>query len=344
MKYFLKRCGFQELGSIGEDGKPKRGRYLLSSHFSEVVSLFPPLSREIPNDTAVLPIIPLYTRKKTYCNYVYHNSKYTGTDAKHKRNEYRIYLNNILEGNRLYLEAGDIVVIRKSAFAEIQDAGETVYFMDVIKDHCSGLYVNLSRVIEKSPAHGGFGIYDGYIDYFEEQVASIIRNGEVRDIEIDKSVTDRIMKSTQENRNNIFNPATFRDFVLAGYGNACALTGMKADDILGKGLDVVYIRPLQDGGTCMPDNGIALRSDLSMGFVSGEFSLTNDYQVLVHPESADERLKFLSLRQIMVPQNPFFRPNRDSLEYHRKNIYGSFLEYDYDIKLADDNIHEYDTE
>ena len=26
MNYFLKKCGFQELGSVGDDGKPKRGR------------------------------------------------------------------------------------------------------------------------------------------------------------------------------------------------------------------------------------------------------------------------------------------------------------------------------
>ena len=211
--------------------------------------------------------------------------------------------------------------------------------MDVVKDHSSGLYVNLSRIIEKSPAHGGYGIYDGYIDYFEEQVSSIIHNGEVREVEIDKTVTDRIRKSTEENKKNIFNPATFRDFVLAGYGNACAVTGMRADDILGKGLDVVYIRPLQEGGSCMPDNGIALRSDLSMCFVSGEFTLNDDYQVVVHPESADERLRFLSLRQILVPQNSFFRPSKENLDYHRRFIFGSFLGAE--LKLADDNKYEY---
>ena len=88
MKYFLKCCGFQELGSVGEDGKAKRGRYLMSSQCDEVVDFFPPLSIEIPNDTALLPIVPLYTRLKTYASYVYHNSKYTGSKAKHPRNEY----------------------------------------------------------------------------------------------------------------------------------------------------------------------------------------------------------------------------------------------------------------
>ena len=77
MIYFLKCCGFQELGSVGEDGKAKRGRYLMSSQHDSVVDFFPSLSIEIPNDTALLPIVPLYTRLKTYASYVYHNSKYT---------------------------------------------------------------------------------------------------------------------------------------------------------------------------------------------------------------------------------------------------------------------------
>ena len=326
MRYLLKCCGFQELGSVGEDGKPKRGRYLLSSHYKDIVDMFPPLSRTIANDAAVLPVIPLYTRKKTYCSFVYHNSKYTGTEAKHKRNEYRIYLNSALEGGRVYLEAADIVVIRKCLPSEVQ-SDEVVYFLDVVKDHSSGLYSNLSKIINKSPIHGGFGIYDGYIEYYEELVASIIQNKEVKEIEIDKSVTDRIRKSTEQNQKEIFNKATFRDFVLAGYGNACAVTGMKSDDILGKGLDVVYIKPLQFGGSCMPENGIALRSDLSVNFVTGEFSLNDDYQIIVHPESGNEKLKTFSFRQIMVPPNSFFRPSRDSLKYHREHIFGSFLDH-----------------
>ncbi len=336
MRYFLKRCGFQELGSIIEGGKPSRGRYLMSSLNKEIVSFFPPLSITIPNDTAILPIIPLYTRKKTYCSYVYHNSKYTGSTAKNKRNEYRIYINNAMEGGKLYIEAGDIIIMRKGFSVEkdgINNDG-LLYYIDVIKDHTSGIYVNLSRIIEDYPVRGSYGIYDGFIDYFEEQVASISQNGEVKDIEIDKSVTDRIKKSSAENRNNIFNSATFRDFVLAGYGNSCALTGMKADDILGKGLDVVYIRPLYCGGSCMPDNGIALRSDLSYSFVSGEFTLNDDYQVMIHPSSTNKELSPFSLKQILVPQNSFFRPSKESLEYHRNIIFGSFL--DYDLKLAED--------
>lgn len=326
MIYFLKSCGFQELGSVGEDGKAKRGRYLMSSQHDAVVDFFPPLSIEIPNDTALLPVVPLYTRLKTYVSYVYHNSKYTGTEAKHPRNEYRIYLNNEIEDHQLYFCAEDIVVMRRSTTPSISEDGEEqyVYYLDVVKDHTSGEYLRLSRIIENYPIRGGYGMFEGEIDFFEEKVAAFENDQQATDIHIDKSVTDRIKRSTQENQTNIFNPATFRDFVLAGYGNACAITGQLAEGILGMGVDVVYIKPKTEGGNCFPSNGIALTKQLSLAFVRGEFTLSERFEVIVHPDSDNELLKEYHLKQMRVPPNKFFQPAEENLIYHRQNVYGSF--------------------
>ena len=71
MKYYLKKCGHQELGSVGADGKAQRGRYLLTSMDENVLSIFPSLTTAQLNDSALLPIIPLYSKKKVYCNFVY---------------------------------------------------------------------------------------------------------------------------------------------------------------------------------------------------------------------------------------------------------------------------------
>lgn len=326
MIYFLKSCGFQELGSVGEDGKAKRGRYLMSSQHDAVVDFFPPLSIEIPNDTALLPVVPLYTRLKTYVSYVYHNSKYTGTEAKHPRNEYRIYLNNEIEDHQLYFCAEDIVIMRRSTTPSISEDGQEqyVYYLDVVKDHTSGEYLRLSRIIENYPIRGGYGMFDGEIDFFEKKVAAFENDQQATDIHIDKSVTDRIRRSTEENQANIFNPATFRDFVLAGYGNACAITGQLAEGILGMGVDVVYIKPKTEGGNCFPSNGIALTKQLSLAFVRGEFTLSERFEVIVHPDSENELLKEYHLRQMRVPPNKFFQPAEENLIYHRQNVYGSF--------------------
>lgn len=326
MIYFLKSCGFQELGSVGEDGKAKRGRYLMSSQNDAVVDFFPSLSIEIPNDTALLPIVPLYTRKKTYVSYVYHNSKYTGTEAKHPRNEYRIYLNNEIEDHQLYFCAEDIVIMRKSTTSSISEDGEEqfVYYLDVIKNHASREYLYLNRIIENYPIRGGYGMYDGEIEFFEEKVRAFENSQRSSEIYIDRSVTDRIERSTEENQANIFNPATFRDFVLAGYGNACAITGQLAEGILGSGVDVVYIKPKSAGGNCLPNNGIALSKQLSLAFVRGEFTLSDRYEVIVHPESNNEVIKGFHLKQMRVPPNKFFRPSSENLSYHREKVFGSF--------------------
>lgn len=326
MIYFLKSCGFQELGSVGEDGKAKRGRYLMSSQHDAVVDFFPPLSIEIPNDTALLPVVPLYTRLKTYVSYVYHNSKYTGTEAKHPRNEYRIYLNNEIEDHQLYFCAEDIVIMRRSTTPSISEDGEEqfVYYLDVVKDHTSGEYLRLSRIIENYPIRGGYGMFEGEIDFFEEKVAAFENGQQATDIHIDKSVTERIKKSTEENQANIFNPATFRDFVLAGYGNACAITGQLAEGILGTGVDVVYIKPKTEGGSCFPSNGIALSKQLSLAFVRGEFTLSERFEVIVHPDSDNELLKEYNLKQMRVPPNKFFQPAEENMIYHRQKVYGSF--------------------
>ena len=100
MKYYLKRLGHQELGSV-KNGKAQRGRYIYISKDKNVLDIFPPLSKTVTNDSSIIPIIPLYQKvaKKIYCNYIYHNDKYNVSGG--TRNEYRIYCNGALEGKQL---------------------------------------------------------------------------------------------------------------------------------------------------------------------------------------------------------------------------------------------------
>lgn len=324
MKYFLKQCGFQELGSVIDNGKAQRGRYLLVSMNDAVLSLFPPLSKHILNDFAVLPIISLRSGEKTYCNYVYHNDKFNGSTAKHKRNEYRIYLNNELEEHKHLFEVNDLLVMR-SENIESSDIGETtIYYLDLLKNHNSGDYITLSRAINASPIRGSYAVYDGYLDAFEKKVERIKTNQYVGKVIIDDSVIERIRKSPAENKENLFNTATFRDFVLAGYGNACAVTGKVTNNVFETGIDVIYIKPRSVGGSCLPSNGIALSKMISMQFVEGMFSLNDNYEIIVHPKCTDKRIIDLNHRQIRVPPNAFFQPSKENMEYHRDNIYGTF--------------------
>lgn len=323
MKYYLKKCGSQELGSVDENGKTQRGRYLLTSKHEDILSIFPPLSVAQKNDSALLPIIPLYTGKKIYCNYVYHNDKYHGSTAAHPRDEYRIYLNRALENDQLYFTTDDIMVMRPEEILDDEGVSQTVYLMDLVKDKTSALYHELSRNINDFPAKGGHGLYDGTLDFFETQVEQKFSKNKEASVVIDNTVTNRI--SGTASIADLFNAATFRDFVMVGYDNLCAITGTVIRYENYMNLEAAHIKPKSHGGLFLPNNGIALNRDLHWAFDKGFFTLTDNLEVKVHPRTTSDYLKSFDGKQIRVPANPFFVPDRENIRYHRETVYGLFL-------------------
>jgi len=323
MKYYLKKCGSQELGSVDENGKTQRGRYLLTSKHEEILSMFPPLSIAQKNDSALLPIVPLYTGQKIYCNYVYHNDKYHGSTAVHPRDEYRIYLNRALENDQLYFTANDIMVMRTEEILDDEGESQTVYLMDLVKDKTSALYRELSRNIDEFPAKGGHGLYDGTLDFFETQVEQKFRKNKDTSVVIDNTVTNRI--SGTASIADLFNAATFRDFVMVGYDNLCAITGTVIRYENYMNLEAAHIKPKSHGGLFLPNNGIALNRDLHWAFDKGFFTLTDNLEVKVHPRTTSDYLKSFDGKQIRVPANPFFVPDVENIRYHRERVYGLFL-------------------
>lgn len=321
--YYLKKCGFQELGSVGIDGKTHRGRYLLTSMNPDVLSIFPALSTTKKNDFSLLPIIPLYTGKKVYCNFVYHNDKFHGSQAKHPRNEYRIYLNNELENTPKYFVCNDIMVMRKDI---VEDNGEiqTVYPMDLIKDIDSILYKHLNSLISDSKISGGYAVYEGIISEFETKYDEIKKVGEPV-IAIDDSVTKFVEKSESEAVANLFNSTNFRDFVMVGYENLCAVTRtvIKYENYMN--LEAAHIKPKSHGGLFLPNNGIAMSRDIHWAFDKGFFSLNDDFNIIVHPKTTSDYLHSFAGKQIKLPPNNFFVPDLANIQYHRENVYGLFL-------------------
>ena len=324
MKYYLKKCGHQELGSVGADGKPHRGRYLLTSKSEEILSFFPPLSTAQLNDSALLPIVPLYSGKKVYCNFVYHNDKYHGSTANTPRDEYRIYLNMALENDQLLFRTNDIMVMRMEELCVEDGETQTVYVMDLLRDHSSSEYNHLDAIISAYPAKGGYGIYEGVLPFFEKQVA-LLKSTTSSSVVVDASVTQRIAKNTMDNVADLFNAATFRDFVMVGYGNLCAITGtvIKYENYMN--LEAAHIKPKSHGGLYLPSNGIALNRDLHWAFDKGFFTLNSNLEVQVHPQTTSEYLQSFSGKQIRIPSNPFFVPDMEFVKYHQNSVYGLFL-------------------
>ena len=165
-EYYLHKAGHQELGSIGADGKPQRGRYFLVS--KSCLDFFPHLSSVIMNDSILLTVISMFPDRqseKVVCTLDYHNQKhavfnYTG---KHPRDEYRFYLNNNIDPN-LYYKAGDIVVFEKI----ITNDGELIYSLTRIpNDHPN--YNDLDKIINDFKAsRGGHALYNGVLDFIKK--------------------------------------------------------------------------------------------------------------------------------------------------------------------------------
>lgn len=319
MKYYLKKLGRQELGSVDSNGRTHRGRYMYISKDVNALSFFPPLSSIIINDCALIPMLPLYLKKKVYCNYVYHNDKLispTGT-----RNEYRIYLNSQLEEKQLLFKQDDIVIMKKDDI-EVDSKQQTVYFMDLLSNHSSTMYKFCDHEISSSMLKGGHGIYDGLIVEFEEKVDAIKHHGEV-DVLIDDSVTEKI-KGKEKEIAELFNSSSFRDFVLVGYSNICAVTKTVIKWNSYNNLEAAHIKPRSHGGLFMPDNGIALCRDIHWAFDKGFFTIDKDLKVVVHKDIQSDYLRSFDGKMLTIPSNPFFVPNQENLKYHQENVFGLF--------------------
>lgn len=258
MKYYLKKCGFQELGSV-KNGKPQRGRYLLTSMNKDVLEMFPPLSKTQLNDLALLPIIPLYSNKKVYCNYVYHNNKFHGSTATHPRNEYRIYLNKELEEKQLLFTENDLIIIRSSEIIEDGES-QTIYYLDYLKNNGAALYDKLNKIIKDYPINGGYGIFEGTISEFEEKIDRLAKLDDCK-VAIDDTVANKIATSV-DNMAALFNTVSFRDFIMVGYDNLCAITGTVIKYESYMNLEAAHIKPKSHGGLFLPNNGMALCRDL----------------------------------------------------------------------------------
>lgn len=321
MRYYLKKCGFQELGSV-KNGKAQRGRYLLTSMSKEVLGMFPPLSEAQLNDSALLPIIPLYSGKKVYCTYVYHNDKFHGSTAAHPRNEYRIYLNKELEEQQLLFSENDIIIMRAQEITE-EDETQTVYYLDYLRNNGTALYDKLDKVIESYPINGGYGIFEGIIPEFEEKVSKLAKPDDC-EVAIDNTVTNKIATSV-DNMASLFNTVSFRDFIMVGYDNLCAITGTVIRYESYMNLEAAHIKPKSHGGLFLPNNGMALCRDLHWAFDKGFFTLDDDLKVVVHPKIESEYLNSFNGKQIRIPSNQFFVPDLDNVRYHRENVYGLFL-------------------
>jgi len=124
---------------------------------------------------------------------------------------------------------------------------------------------------------------------------------------------------------SLFNANTFRDFVMVGYNNLCAITRTVIRYETFTNLEAAHIKPKSHGGLFLPNNGIALCRDLHWAFDKGFYTLNDNYEVVVHPKTTSGYLKAFEGKKIEVPSNAFFVPDIDNIHYHNDTVYGLFL-------------------
>lgn len=324
-QYYIKKLGFQELGSPKEDGSVSRGRYFLISKKSE--DFFPPLSETELNDTILLPIIPPNSTQKVYCSYVFHNDKYHGSLAKSPRNEYRLYLNSKIDPERAYFKPDDIVVFNKI------EVGENIAIYQMLLFREGGVnYETLDELVSESTLAGGHALIDIKLSFIENNILDVDSLETVVPDEVKKEIQkkqDEISKGSFEDIEetkgaNLFNSVSFRDFVLLGYQNKCAVTNEAIfyDKLIN--LEAAHIKPKSHSGSFLPCNGIAMSRDIHWAFDKGMFTINNDYTIEVHEDVKDTLLYKFDKQKINVPSEDFFKPEKNFLQYHKEKVFGLF--------------------
>jgi hypothetical protein len=335
-QFYIKKLGFQELGSPKKDGKLSRGRYILIS--KKYLDFFPHLSKTVNNDAVVIPIIPFFDNKKVYSWYVYHNDKYNRPNG--TRDEYRIYLNKGLdfdnENNTRIYNLDDIVVFER--INQEENSNMPIYFMYRFEPN-SDYYLELEELIIQSASKGKHAILEGDLSFINSSLQILQQaNIEISDdamAELEKQqeeillTEDEDVDTLEENLEQIrgahlFNSVSFRDFVMLAYNYKCAIT---QQSIIWKNLnnlEAAHIQPKAQSGTFLPCNGIALCRDMHWAFDKGFITINKDFCVEVHPEVKNTLLQQYNGKKITVPIDPFFQPASKFLEHHKLKIYGLF--------------------
>ena len=326
---YIHKLNANELGYRA--GKPRgAGRFFLIA--KSCIGYFPPLSDVVLNDHVILDVIPPFTDQIILTNYVYHNSKYATPHKNETRDEYRIYLNSGNDRKSDYYKPENIVVFVKIISQEFPDnfTYKMLYYTQDSKE-----YKKLDSLLTVGDTRRGthamvsmkeltflddlrkirFGKKIIPKEIIEESFEELVKHAPIA--EEDKYSTTLAIRSR-----------SFRDLTLYFYEDKCAITGktlvIEYKDF--KNLEAAHILARAARGGSHPSNGLALERNLHWAFDKGFFTLTEDYLVEVHPEAmCIPYLKSIHGQKIFIPQDSRSHPNKDSIRWHRKKVFGLFL-------------------
>jgi hypothetical protein len=123
--------------------------------------------------------------------------------------------------------------------------------------------------------------------------------------------------------------AAFRGVVLSNYDFSCSVTAQKFQ--LGDLVEVeaAHIISVDARGTDDPRNGLSLSRAAHWAFDLGLFTISDQYEVIVHQRAKeaihnDFRLLEVDRKPIRLPNDSYYHPHPEALEWHRKERFGAF--------------------
>lgn len=134
-----------------------------------------------------------------------------------------------------------------------------------------------------------------------------------------------VYRISKEKRN-----AAFRRVVLENYANTCAIT--RSCFAFNKTVEAqaAHIISKEVNGTDDPRNGLAMSHTTHWAFDKGVFTISDQYEILVHPKAykaSQQNFALLDLsgQQLKLPEDESFLPHQEALLWHRTEVFGNFL-------------------
>ena len=117
----------------------------------------------------------------------------------------------------------------------------------------------------------------------------------------------------------------FRRTVLRAYSERCAISGLRLINGMGRAeVAAAHIRPVEEDGPDIINNGIALSGTVHWMFDRGLISLSDDLQILVSRQANDPdgiRTLINKNRYAHAPQRLSDRPHPHFLQWHREHCF-----------------------
>ncbi|MBU3105832.1 HNH endonuclease [Clostridium gasigenes] len=341
-KAFIKQVKSNELGF--RKGLPgKAGSFILIP--KTCLDMFPKLSETIENDRATINFIIEPEKELRSLEFIYNNSK-IALNEDDGRDEYRLYNNNFINDNIL-LNPEDIIII-------IKDSNNIFHLYRCAMG--SDNYQSLLGLIVKYKNGRAFAtmipiselvlnkifieeVWNIDLENDKEELNSINEyDGSVKDknqwnikesdIEylISQDIKDGDIEFVLRKIKQIKRDSRFRKAVLTAYNYKCAVSKKSIDYEGIYNIQACHIIGKAVGGSDNLTNGVALDMNLHWAFDNGMFTIDEQFRVVVHEELVNnEILSEINGVAIELPKNGNFHPSKDALEFHRKNVFGSFL-------------------